>query len=182
MSMDRDIFWRMIADSRSALDPRDPDENQNRQVSSLQAALERLPPADIIAFGDELHALMLEAFRWDLWGVAYIAGDGCSNDVFADFRGWLVSMGRDAYESVLREPDSLARFVADRSVGDLFFERFQYVPAEAYEAVVGGEMPTAVKPDPFRKPAGTKWQASELPALFPKTWAAARALNSTRRH
>jgi hypothetical protein len=41
-------------------------------------------------------------------------------------------------------------------------------------------MPASVEPDPFRKPAGTKWQENELPALFPKTWAAAAALKSTR--
>jgi hypothetical protein len=39
--------------------------------------------------------------------------DGCSEDCFRDFRSYLISLGREAYEAALRDPDSLAPVVQE---------------------------------------------------------------------
>ena len=37
---------------------------------------------------------MDDSYRWDLWGAAYLANGGCSDDGFDYFRGWLIGQGR----------------------------------------------------------------------------------------
>ncbi|MEO5978010.1 MAG: DUF4240 domain-containing protein, partial [Chryseolinea sp.] len=39
---------------------------------------------------------------------AYTIHSGCSDDGFADFRGWLISRGKSVYENSLSSPDNLA--------------------------------------------------------------------------
>ena len=43
-----------------------------------------------------------------LWGAAQLINGSCSDDAFRDFRVWLVGRGRHAYESALKNPDTLA--------------------------------------------------------------------------
>jgi len=47
------------------------------------------------------------AYTWELWAAAYIVGGGCSDDAFSDFRATLISMGRQTFERVIADPQSL---------------------------------------------------------------------------
>jgi len=49
-----------------------------------------------------------KANTWKLWGAAYLANDGCSDDGFLYFRAWLITQGKDIFEQVCKDPDSLA--------------------------------------------------------------------------
>jgi len=167
--VDRARFWRIVAESKAAMDPRSPEGNQGRQVSALRAALERIDPQEIIAFRDHLWDAMIDAYRWDLWAAAYLLGDGCSEDGFLDFRSALVAMGREVFERALREPDSLWNAFGDAGVEDVFFEGFLYVPREVYETVASRPIPKA-RAHPS-SPSGTRWaDDSELQRLLPTTW------------
>ena len=48
------------------------------------------------------------AYQYGLWNAASIMCNGCSDDGFIDFRGWLIAQGRDIYFGALKDPDSLA--------------------------------------------------------------------------
>ena len=101
--MDSVTFWRMIEAAK-----RESGGDVDAQVSTLQDALAKLPPEEIIGFekiSDEMYA---RSYRWDLWGAAYLINGGCSDDGFDYFRGWLVAQGRATWERAVADPDSLA--------------------------------------------------------------------------
>ncbi len=168
---DRDQFWQIIDASRARFDARRRDGNSEIQLRDLRELLTRLSARDVLQFDGELAKKMSDAFRWDLWGVAYIIGGGCSDDSFSDFRSWLISMGRDVFEDALKSPESVSAYIRAPGVEDLFFEEFQYLPAQVYEQMTGREVPPR-KALIGKSPVGDRWKEEELPHLFPKVWAA----------
>ena len=38
---------------------------------------------------------LAEAYRWDIWAIAFIINGGCSDDGFEYFRGWLVRKAKN---------------------------------------------------------------------------------------
>ena len=150
-------FWALIAAS-------------HRQADELRALLSRLPLSEIVDFNVHFQDRMNAAFQWDLWAVAYLAAEGCSDEGFVDFRSWLISRGRDVFETAMVDAESLLQVIDAPDVEDVFFEEFQYVPAQVHAARTGGrELP----PVPARPSAtsGTRWHEDELAHRFPKLWA-----------
>lgn len=175
--MNLDQFWKIIESTRVEFDPRIADGNMQRQLEQLRGRLSRLPPEEILAFRHHLFDRMDAAFQWDLWGAAYLLANGCSEDGFADFRSWLISMGRRVFEAALLDPDSLVDVVDSPGVEDFFFEEFQYVPAQVYERVTGRE-PPPVERHPGMSPRGTAWSREHPEALsrsLPRLWASRHA-------
>ncbi len=115
---------------------------------------------------------MNQPIRWDLWGAAYLIAGGCSDDGFADFRSWLISMGRRVFEDAVSHAESLIDVVDAPGIEDVFFEEFQYVPAQAYEELTGQEIPAAPRQPPV-EPAGEKWSEDDgnLERRLPRFWA-----------
>lgn len=167
--MDREQFWRIIDsavhESQGKLDVR---------RDSVLRQLVALPESDILDFGRILLELADAAYRWDLWAAAYIIDGGCSDDGFDDFRMWLISRGRDAYDAALRDPETLAEW--QRGEQAIFFETFRAVPREAYAAKTGHDLGPifsfrGTRPPP-REPVGERWERDEeLAARFPKLYA-----------
>jgi len=50
--------------------------------------------------------LLCVAYKQKLWAAAMM--NGCSDDSFDYFRGWLIAQGKDMYFAAPRDPDSLA--------------------------------------------------------------------------
>lgn len=100
--MDRHAFWTLIEQARQ--DAPSPD--------ALPALLtQRLAAQDADAllrwcgYFQIYHAL---SYKSRLWAAAYIITDGCSDDGFDYFRGWLIGQGQACFLAALRDPDSLA--------------------------------------------------------------------------
>jgi Protein of unknown function (DUF4240) len=117
----------------------------------LTGQLARLPASPIIEF--ELH-LTAQRKRVDtrlMWGAAWNIMQGwCSGDSFFYFQPWLVGLGRDAFEQVADNPDSLAdvpqvRRLAGRPSSDWSddewpeWELLNYVALRAYRRATGEE-------------------------------------------
>jgi hypothetical protein len=157
------MFWELVDESRHRAKG-----HSVIQIALLKEMLEGLPPEEIVAFGhrfDELHA---RAYTWDLWGAAYLVGGGCSDDGFADFRGWLISQGEEVYESALANPESLAP-VAERYKCKCQVEGFQYVSMEAWTKKAGrgfAEFPRDQR-NYQRIPMGEEWEEDDLSQRFP---------------
>src|SRR5437868_5917368 len=83
---------------------------------------------------------MVESYRSDLWGAAYIMRDGCSDDGFDYFRGWLIAQGEAVFAEALRNPESLA-MVQRSDDEEAECEFLLYAALEAYEARTSKEMP-----------------------------------------
>jgi hypothetical protein len=165
--MTNDAFWKIVAQSKSASDGK-----MEAQIEAAQRELSQLPPEEIVEFQRIFDACVDQAYRWDLWGAAYILGGGCSDDAFTDFRSWLISMGRSVFESAMADPDSLADVeIGPDAEKDAFFEEFAYVASQVYEEVVGDEMPYPLRSQPS-EPVGDPWEeeSDELQVRFPRLW------------
>ncbi|MFK3984008.1 DUF4240 domain-containing protein [Micromonospora sp. NPDC050397] len=142
--MDTDGFWELI--ERSALRADTPDD----RLRWLTDRLAELPAAEIMDFTLRLDELRRRADSHLLWGAAYrICGGLCSDDGFHYFQAWLVGLGRDGFERVVRDPDELAELpavqrLAGRALRDWAedewpsWEELDYVADEAYERITDG--------------------------------------------
>ena len=157
-AMDAPRFWGLVADSRTATD-----NDTGRQSELLEERLRRLEPVQIADFERIRHRLDRRAYTWDLLGAAYVIEDGCSDDCFRDFRGYLISLGPRVYEAALRNPDSLASVVQDAETGD--WENADDVAPDAYESVAGEDIPTGSS-DLSGRPRGTPWDDDEVEQLI----------------
>jgi len=158
--MDRETFWKLIkASGRFA-------EDCDAQAEALVIALAKLPPDEIVGFDAEFQERMIEAYRWDLWAVAYIINGGCSDDGFEFFCGWLIAQGETYFEAALANPAKAADKVTP---GDFVeCENILYAAAEAYEQSAGRmEMQRRISHKPS-EPAGKRWAEEDLEKLFPK--------------
>ena len=170
--MDSRGFWGIIRESRAGFDPALRDGNMDRQVVRFQQLLSDLAPEEIAQIQRKFDERMNDAYRWDLWAAAYIIEGGCSDDGFTDFRSWLISMGREVYESALRDPESLVDVADADGIEATSFEEFQYVPCQVYENKTGQNMPdTGVSYT--GEPAGDKWSENgdDLSRRLPRLWA-----------
>lgn len=157
-------FWSIIDATRS--------DDQAHQVAQLKAMLAGLPAVEIAAFAACLDRQMQRANRWDLWGAAYVAMGGASDDGFEYFRLWLIGRGQRDFEKVLADPDALAG-IAPADAEQLEFEELGGVAATAWSARAGKPESAMSRPATANMPvAGT--QFSEDPATlarrYPKLW------------
>jgi hypothetical protein len=155
--MDRPAFWRLVDGTRASAD-----NDTGRQTELLEARLRQLPAQQIAAFERIRRSLDRRVYTWDIWGAAYVVEDGCSDDCFRDFRGYLISLGRGPYETALRDPDALASTVEDAETGD--WENADDVAPDAYESVAGEDIP-GDSSDLSGNPRGTPWDDDQAEAL-----------------
>ena len=153
-------FWDVIDQARAQ------ESSCAERARALERILGGLPPTEIEAFARDQENLIRTSYRWDLWGAAFVINGGCSDDGFDYFRGWLMLQGRDVWEAVLRDPESLAGVSFE---GDAECEDALYSAGKAYESVAGSSLPSTDdhRPD---APSGTAWQEADLEALYPKLW------------
>jgi Protein of unknown function (DUF4240) len=161
--MDDTGFWQLIADTRAAAG-----NETDGQSDLLEQRLRHLPPAQIAEFERIRQRRDRRAYTYELWGAAYVIEDGCSDDCFRDFRGYLISLGRGPYEAALRNPDSLASVAQDAETGN--WENADDVAPDAYESVADEDIPTGDS-EPSGDPRGTPWddeQTEQLVQRYPR--------------
>ncbi len=164
--MDRKEFWSLIESARRrALD--DPTE----LAEELYKSLTTHDREEIISFQDHLDECMDEAYTWDMWAAGYIAHGGCSDDMFMDFRAWVISMGREVFTSAQGNVESLVGWFGKSTDPDerYFCEELMYAPARAHEDMTGDPLPSRRRPAP-QEPAGKKWseEGDDLQRCYPK--------------
>jgi hypothetical protein len=142
--VDHERFWSIVEAANAAAGG-----DSRRQAGLVAQALQALPVDEILAFDQVLSEVRAAAYQVDLWGAASLINDGCSNDGFEDFRGWLIGRGRNVYEAALRNPDWLASLPEVTGRRDPHRPRLECqallsAGAVAYEAVTGEE------PSPWR--------------------------------
>jgi hypothetical protein len=162
-------FWKIIDATTPA------SRGGERQLTELKGRLMQLPIDDLEKFIRVYDRLMARTYRWDLWGAAYVAQGGASDDAFEDFRKWLISQGRTGFERVSNDPDSLADAVPVGYEGDATFEEFSYLFADIWTERTGKPL-TALPKDKDAlyppEPAGAPFSEDpkELAARYPKLW------------
>jgi hypothetical protein len=156
--MSEATFWGLIAETRAAAH-----DDTGEQSQLLEERLSKLSPQAILGFERIRHGLDKGAYTWDMWGAAYVIEDGCSDDCFRDFRGYLISLGRSAYENALQNPDSLAPVVQDAENGD--WENADDPAPDAYSSATGNDYPGDTS-DLSGDPRGQAWDDSNEQLLI----------------
>ena len=118
--MAEDQFWTLVAESGG-------------DAHKLVGFLTGLSWEEIIAFDMRLDEAMYQLDRQDIHEIT----DG-SDDGFEFVRLWIISRGREYFESVLRDPDNAPHF-ADNDEEN---EDFGYAATDAYEEMYPDLMPT----------------------------------------
>jgi uncharacterized protein DUF4240 len=142
--MSEAAFWKIIDSSREkAKKKKRPPGRDFMDVheETLAEALGELEPAAIVGFAQRFWTLHQKAYRWDLWGAAYWLGGGCSDDGFIDFRACLISLGKEAFQKILKNPDKIADYVDRPDMPYMQSEGFQYVASKTYKNATGKELP-----------------------------------------
>lgn len=166
-------FWEIIERSRQG------SWDCQLQAERLKDILCELTPAQIIAFDHHFLLKRIAAYRWDLWDVAHLICDGCSDDGFEDFRRWLVGQGRQAFERALRDPESIIdvlestgkmKWIKANPTKYVQCEILPYASCYAYETLTGEELPhmkieelAAIYP---YHPIGERFDYDDLPNRF----------------
>jgi len=187
--MDENTFWDIIAASRKQAGG-----IQDAQVDALTTLLSALKIEDIEGFEACFSEMMARSYRWELWAAAYLVQGGCSDDCFDYFRFWLISMGRETFDAVLANPDTLASIDLPPDDDDalaewqkqtkdssLFpeFEDFAYVAPHVWAKKSGkdsSEMPSSpvLRVAYSQGPAGNTWDETDtayFTQTLPRLWA-----------
>ncbi|WP_307172850.1 DUF4240 domain-containing protein [Streptomyces sp. B3I7] len=168
--MDETEFWELVDATREAAGG-DPEEHADLLVERLV----RLDPEAVLDFARHFEARYNRAYRWDVWGAAWLLLGGASDDAFDYFRCWLIGQGREVFEGALHDPDSLAELLDDfdeRVDGD--GEELGYAADEAYEQLTGTVAPDLGLPPAPDEPEGTPQDLEDEAALarrYPSLWA-----------
>ena len=141
-------FWAIIDKVKDSSEPE----------VDVKELLERLSPEELTSYQEHFDILHENAYRWNLWGAAYIMNGGCSDDGFMDFRYGLISKGKGIYENALVDPDSLAKIGTEVELSN---ELFGYVAGEVYEEKTGSEIPTKEYEQPD-DPIGEEWDFDDI--------------------
>ncbi|MFG2571797.1 DUF4240 domain-containing protein [Streptomyces sp. NPDC048481] len=168
--MDETEFWELVDASREAAEG-DPEEQADLLVERLLG----LDPESVLDFARHFESRYNRAYRWDLWGAAWLLLDGVSDDAFDFFRCWLIGQGREVFEGALHgDPDSLADLLDDFDEeidGD--GEELGYAADEAYEQLTGNVAPDLGIPPAPAEPEGTPVDFENESALaerYPRLW------------
>lgn len=125
----KDTFWELISQAKERCG-----QDQDAFAQWLEDRLKEMGPEQALHFDAIIHGYRDLAYKYGLWSAASILCDGCSDDGFIDFRGWLIAQGREVYMAALKDPDSLADVPA---YGGCRFESLSYVGSYAYEKLTG---------------------------------------------
>ena len=153
-------WWKLI--ERAGLGGGD------EQVEKLVAALQATSIEEIVAFDRFLSERIRDAYRSDLWAVAYLMNGGCSDDGFDYFIGWLIGKGQKHYEAALASPPAAARGV-DPDDEPFENETIWYVASKAYLAKTGKEdYEQTLAPSIPRTLIGEPFDEETVGDLYPK--------------
>ena len=98
----KDQFWQMIDAARETAGGRWQD-----MYEPLVESISRLEEQDIIRFKQIFDEYQSLSYKDKLWAAASVMLNGCSDDSFDYFRGWLTAQGKDVFMNALADPDSL---------------------------------------------------------------------------
>ena len=130
--INKDTFWELIAQAKEQCG-----QDQDAFCQWLEDRLIEMGPEQALNFDYAAFAYRAAAYKYGLWSAASVMLDGCTDDGFTDFRGWLIAQGREVYMAALADPDSLA------DAPDYRDQRFVCLPHmgdRAYEELTGREI------------------------------------------
>lgn len=146
------LFWQIIAEGGDTTGDR---------LDTLADRLAAYTPKAIKTFGQMVTDRTADAYRAEIWALAYLLMHGASDDAFEAFRNWLLLQGRDLYEATLANPDE---FDAAGLTETPMAEGLLSPVEQAYEMRAGKPMPRLRQP----KTKIGDLDEDAFPAMLPK--------------
>lgn len=159
--MERSRFWEIIQKSKDYSN-----NDMEVQLVELERILCLFKSEEIISFYRVFQDLMNESYHFDLWAAAYIINDGCTEDEFDYFRGWLISQGETVFTNALADPESLVDVIPEKSEEKTFFENIIYAAGRVYFRRLDEEIP--LRTDFKWELKGEEWSVENVYDKFPK--------------
>ena len=130
--INKETFWQFIEEAKGQCG-----KDMDAMLSWIKGRLLGMQPEQILKFHTVLHGYRDAAYKYGLWTAASLLMDGCTDDLFIDFRAWLIAQGKTVYMAALENPDSLAEV---EQYGDCEFEMLSYVGNDAYVELTGRDV------------------------------------------
>ncbi|ACJ27364.1 Conserved hypothetical protein [Shewanella piezotolerans WP3] len=156
-------FWELV--SRTS-----PTQNQTDLAETLKQKLEPLSNQELRDFDKIFGQQMRRSYSWTVWGAAYII-TGCDSEyAFAEFRCFLISLGKDWYDKVVESPDelgNLTQWPEKDGYAYPFLDEYDLIAGQLYEERADDELPYV--PSGQASPAGKKFshKKKQLKATYP---------------
>lgn len=96
--MTETLFWELNSRARSS--------SVGETVLRLEDLLVAYTPKAIRDGAKRVQARLSEAYREEVWALAFLVHDGCSDDAFEDFRNWMILAGEHTYHGIITDPDA----------------------------------------------------------------------------
>ncbi|MCM3651392.1 DUF4240 domain-containing protein [Metabacillus litoralis] len=172
--MEKKEFWRLIEKSR------DFDQAEWLTEELVQRGLK-----EALDFEFLFQQLMNTSYQSRLWGAAFVLMDGCSDDTFDYFRGWLIGQGEELYNKVMEDHEFLAEYINEDNLDDEGFpqnEELLSVGMDTYTLIKTGdiewdddiydELVEALDKKGLQSVTDIEfdWEEDDLENLFPVLW------------
>lgn len=163
--MNEHDFWGII------------DKIDNKDSQSLVTELMKLAPEDIISFGLQLKNQLVKLYKPDIEMITFIIMSDVADDIFEDFRTWLICQGKDKYSIVSQNADNVAELLDSTDIDNIDGEWY-LSPLNAYTKLTGADEDTYfdllycnndIVSDPD---INVEWpdKLEDLENIFPKTF------------
>lgn len=101
--------------------------------------------------------------KWDIWALAYLAQDGCSDDAFEAFRAWVILQGYACFKTVLEDVQASVSLIPSGQGTDCPW--LTQCALIAYERRQGRSLSTKRK---FSSVQGVPWNEANINSRFPE--------------
>lgn len=161
-------FWSLIEDTRP------PDWDPPAHARAITNVLAAAGTEQIFEYAASFDEAMDALYTWSLWGAAYLALAGCSDDAFEYLRAWIVAAGERTWARAVDNPEGLFVELLDGNrdpdsrwmeLGLHEGESLLYAGGIAHEQLTGEWLPGRSRPHP-EAPAGEEWDEDALPSIF----------------
>jgi hypothetical protein len=167
--IDVSLFWNLVSSAQAGA------ETVAAQIELLVAQLKEFSGPQIRSFQKILYRKMRETYHWNVWALAYLAQNGCSDDAFEEFRPWLILQGEDTVTKAIKDPSLVLEVVPEgleTSAGALLS-----AASIAFELRTG--KPLVVEEKLESEPHGQSWEEEELLERFPEVYAHYEGIRSS---
>ena len=167
--MDENRFWQIV-ESASEPDVCSVDDQCAKIVNSLSGLNEE----ELVGFENVRLKLLNQLYVWPLLHANFIIQSYVSDDVFEDFRHWIILNGRERYEQTLANPEAMADYVeVEDPIEEIVGEPLMFVVEEAWQGDIEDIEGKVVIPD--EPNLGDDWPSKQklqemYPKLFEKFW------------
>ncbi len=166
--MTENKFWEIIENSKNAI-------TDKESAEQIENKLNDLSPAKLVDFYLLMEKYRAMAYKRDLYGAgSLLSGRNLSDDSFWYFTCWLVSRGKQTYQSALNNADSLADLPAnlENEYGvDVYFQSYCGIVYDIFEFKTGRNIYDEAKHQYEKDNDWFGYTTDELKLSFPKLWA-----------